>query len=151
MIKLSESPGQATILFDCGSRKVAWLVSQLSVILDLVCCYVHRQEWISLPIHATLQADGGPAAAEVLRNVVVYSHKLDKRCEGGSDYTVHYIVKDIYCAMIKRRQLQELPSGARTLPWKHLKGWDLLELVESPGQSIRRQITVHTTRSKFVA
>jgi Flp pilus assembly protein TadD len=143
---------QPVILCDCGSHKAAWLVSQLSVILDLVCFRIQKEGWATLPRHATPQADGGAAAAEVLKDASVYNRALSQTLEGGAEFNVLQLVKEIYCAMQQRRILQELPThGTLIFHRRPLHSWDLVELADPPDDSLRRAIVVHETTSRAVA
>jgi len=149
---LGSTERQAVILFDCGADAAAWLVSQLSVILDLICYRIHKNGWRALPRHATPQADGGAAAAAVLRDPNVYGMELSELFENNAKLNVLQLVKEMYCAMSQRQILQELPTPA-TLRFHHerLYGWDLLELADPPASSFRREIVVHRTSSRVIA
>lgn len=108
---LSLTEKQAVILFDCGAAKAAWLVSQLSVILDLVCHRIRINGWRDLPMHATPQADGGAAAAAVLKDPSVYKLEFAQIFEDNTKLGVLQVVKEIYCAMSQRQILQELRAS----------------------------------------
>jgi tetratricopeptide (TPR) repeat protein len=143
---------QAVILFDCGTTKAAWLVSQLSIILDLVCYRIRANGWRDLPMHATPQADGGAAAAAVLKDPSVYKLEFSHIYEDNTKLSVMHVVREIYCAMSQRQILQELrDSAALRLYRERLYGWDLLELAEPSDNSYRREIVVHKTTSRAVA
>jgi hypothetical protein len=139
-------------LYDCGHQRGAWLVPQLSVILDLVYYRMFKEQWGEPPKHAKACADGGAAAAETLKDPLVYLHKLSPILEDNSDFKIMDLVKEIYEAMLKRRILHEATaSGSLMLHRERLHGWDLLEIADAPDQSFRREIEVHQTTSRAIA
>jgi hypothetical protein len=143
---------QAVILYDCGHQRGAWLVPQLSVILDLVYYRISKEQWGGPPKHANACADGGAAAAEVLKSPLVYSHKLSTILEDNSDFRIMDLVKEIYEAMFKRHTLHEAPAGGSwNLHRERLHDWDLLEIADAPDQSFRQEIEVHLTSSRAIA
>jgi hypothetical protein len=149
---LKSTEKQPVILYDIGPQRVAWLVSQVSVIFDLVHWRIHSEGWESLAEHARLQPDGGAAAVRALKKPTTYDKVLTRLYEDNSEYRVLDLVKEIYCAMGQRRILAELPAkGMWRLHRERLYGWDLLELAEPPEQSLRREIAVHETTSSVVA
>jgi hypothetical protein len=149
---IKKTKDQAAILYDCGHRRGAWLVPQLSVIFDLVCYRMFKEQWGRPPKYSCAQANGGAAAAEVLKDPLVYLHKLSPILEDNSDFRIMDLVKEIYEAMLKRRILHESPAGGSwMLHRERLLGWDLLEIADSPDQSFRREIEVHQTTSRAIA
>jgi hypothetical protein len=143
---------QAVILYDCGYQPGAWLVPQLSVIFDLVCYRMFTEQWGEPPKHPFARANGGDATAEVLKDPLVYLHKLTSISEDSSDFRIMDLVKEIFEAMLKRRILHEAPSGGSwVLHRERLHGWDLLEIADAPDQSFRREIEVHQTTSRAIA
>jgi hypothetical protein len=149
---VKKTKDQAVILYDCGHQRGAWLVPQLSVILDLVYYRMFKERWGEPPKHAKACADGGAAAAETLKDPLVYLHKLSSILEDNSDFRIMDLVKEIYEAMLKRRILHEAPAGGSLmLHRERLHGWDLLEIADAPDQSFRREIEVHQTTSRAIA
>jgi hypothetical protein len=149
---VKKTKDQAVILYDCGHQRGAWLVPQLSVILDLVYYRMFKEQWGEPPKHAHACANGGAAAAEILRNPLVYLHKLSPILEDSCDFRIMDLVKEIYEAMLKRRILHEAPAGGSLmLHRERLHGWDLLEIADAPDQSFRREIEVHQTTSHAIA
>lgn len=149
---LKATEQQAVILCDCGSEKVAWLVSQISVILDLICYRIQKEGWTDLPKHAKPKANGGAAAANILSDANVYNKILAPGLGGEEDLTVLKLVKEIYCAMQQRRQVREMTvRGILRLRRKMLHSWDLLELADPPDEFSRRALVVHETSSRVVA
>jgi hypothetical protein len=149
---VKKTKDQAVILYDCGVQRGAWLVPQLSVILDLVCYRMYKEQWGEPPKYPLALANGGAAAFQVLRDPLVYLHKLSSILEDNSDFRIMDLVKEIYEAMLKRRILHEAPaSGSWMLHRERLHGWDLLEIADAPDQSFRREIEVHQTTSRAIA
>jgi hypothetical protein len=149
---VKKTKDQAVILYDCGHQRGAWLVPQLSVILDLVYYRISKEQWGGPPKHANACADGGAAAAEVLKSPLVYSHKLSTILEDNSDFRIMDLVKEIYEAMFKRHTLHEAPAGGSwNLHRERLHDWDLLEIADAPDQSFRQEIEVHLTSSRAIA
>jgi hypothetical protein len=149
---VKKTKNQAVILYDCGHQRGAWLVPQLSIILDLVHYRMFKEQWGEPPKHANACADGGAAAAEVLKSPLVYLHKLSTILEDNSDFRIMDLVKQIYEAMLKRRILHEATAGGSwNLYRERLHGWDLLEIADAPDQSFRREIEVHQTTSRVIA
>jgi hypothetical protein len=149
---VKKTKDQAVILYDCGHQRGAWLVPQLSVILDLVYYRMFKEQWGEPPKHAKACADGGAAAAETLKDPLVYLHKLSPILEDNGDFRIMDLVKEIYEAMLKRRILYEAPAGGSLmLHRERLHGWDLLEIADAPDQSFCREIEVHQTTSRVIA
>jgi hypothetical protein len=149
---VKKTKDQAVILYDCGHQPGAWLVPQLSVILDLVYYRMFKEQWGEPPRYAKARADGGSAASEILKDPLVYQHKLSSILEDNSNFKIMDLVKEIYEAMLKRRILHEAPAGGSlTLHRERLHGWDLLEIADAPDQSFRREIEVHQTTSRVIA
>jgi hypothetical protein len=149
---VKKTKDQAVILYDCGVQRGAWLVPQLSVIFDLVCYRMYKEQWGEPPKYPRALANGGAAAFQVLRDPLVYLHKLSSILEDNSDFRIMDLVKEIYEAMLKRRILHEAPAGGSwMLHRERLLGWDLLEIAHAPDQSFRREIEVHQTTSHAIA
>jgi len=138
------------ILYDTGASKTAWLVPQLSIILDLVHFKLASEpEWGPGIQHAKLQSNAGSAASQVLANETVANQLLYRQLDDDKEYRVKHLVKDIYVAMEQCWVLEKFdPPSKKTLRLgrKRLYGWDLVEMLPPrPSLRFRREVAVHST------
>lgn len=121
------------------------------MILDLIQYRVQKEGWPEIPEYATLQANGGAAAAQILKMPQVANWTLCSLLEDGSEFQVKHLVKEIFVAMELRCAADESFAPATLkLRRERLFGWDLLELAHPPSQSFRREVVIHETTSSVV-
>jgi hypothetical protein len=156
---LARTETEPVILFETeGGNERAWMVPQLSLILDLLNFWIFRtgEEEIKKKVkYAKLDSDGGAQAKEVLQdrnyvNEIVIKHIL----EGEPDIRIGDMVKQIYGQILKRTtkdaESDEGARGTRSIGRTGIRGWDLLELTYLGGSVARRrdvQPTAHGLRS----
>lgn len=139
------------ILFDTArQQETAWLVSQLSVILDIALLKSQRHGWwqaldqtARAALHARPHWNGGLAAQEVLDNYERANTILRFSADDGTVLAIKDLIKEIYAAMTVRTQLDQLYPSMATLSTPPLIGWDLLELTDPILQSKRLSVDVH--------
>ncbi|KAL7768366.1 hypothetical protein ACKLNR_002667 [Fusarium oxysporum f. sp. zingiberi] len=130
------SQNMPVIIYDTQRQNErAWMVSQLSMILELFNIWV-QQEGLRGIQYATASADGGAAAFNVLANRS-YSERttIEKMAdEDPSDVKISGIIKRLYGRIQKMRSINgDSDEGARgtlSLGRCTMKGWDWLELVD---------------------
>ncbi|EGU72395.1 hypothetical protein FOXB_17096, partial [Fusarium oxysporum f. sp. conglutinans Fo5176] len=130
------SQNMPVIIYDTQRQNErAWMVSQLSMILELFNIWV-QQKGLRGFQYATASADGGAAAFNVLANRN-YSERttIDKMAdEDPSDVKISGIIKRLYGRIQKMRSINgDSDEGARgtlSLGRCTMKGWDWLELVD---------------------
>ncbi|KAF9770244.1 hypothetical protein IL306_012245 [Fusarium sp. DS 682] len=133
---LRNSQNMPVIIYDTQSNKErAWMVSQLSMILELFNIWA-QQEGLRGVQYAAASADGGAAAFNVLANRS-YSERIaiEKMAdEDPSDIKISGIIKRLYGRIQKTRSINansdEGARGTLSLGRCTIKGWDWLELVE---------------------
>lgn len=134
---------QPVILFDTAhGLETAWLVSQLSVILDLVHLKAHRDDcWqnkensFRMKLHAKPDWRGGFAAKEVLSDYSKANTQMRLSADDGNPIAIKHLVVQIFKAMSIRAQLDKLNPPVSTIHARPIVGWDLLQLmnaVEAP-------------------
>ena len=148
---LESAKAQSVIIFDTENQNErAWLVPQLSVILDLVnkfACQLDSRPRIEF---AAPIADGAAASELVLKNPD-YANRVLRRAivNDEKDNRVADIVKAIYAEMCKRAELdagsERSARGTKELSREYLRGWDLLELCNPPMVSRQRRFNIHRT------
>ncbi|KAG7427468.1 hypothetical protein Forpi1262_v011488 [Fusarium oxysporum f. sp. raphani] len=130
------SQNMPVIIYDTQRQNErAWMVSQLSMILELFNIWVQQKGLRGIQ-YATASADGGAAAFNVLANRN-YSERttIDKMAdEDPSDVKISGIIKRLYGRIQKMRSINgDSDEGARgtlSLGRCTMKGWDWLELVD---------------------
>ncbi|KAF5534814.1 serine threonine kinase [Fusarium phyllophilum] len=142
------SQNMPVIIYDTQSQNErAWMVSQLSMILELFNIWAEREGLQGIQ-YATASADGGAAAFNVLANRS-YSERvaIEKMAdEDPSDIKISGIIKRIYGRIQKTRSINansdEDARGTLSLGRRTIKGWDWLELVEGLERAVsqRRQV-----------
>lgn len=139
------------ILYDTAhAQESAWLVPQLSVILDLVLFQAHQERaWkdLSATARAALHAkpcwNGGLAAKEVLDNYERANTVLRLSADDGTPVAIKHLVMQVFAAMSHRVQLDQLHSPSSSLTTSPLLGWDLIQLTDALAIPARLQIEVH--------
>ncbi|KAF4946078.1 hypothetical protein FGADI_11463 [Fusarium gaditjirri] len=142
------SQNMPVIIYDTQSQNErAWMVSQLSMILELFNIWAQREGLRGIQ-YATASADGGAAAFNVLANRS-YSERIaiEKMAdEDPSDIKISGIIKRLYGRIQKTRSINansdEGARGTLSLGRCTIKGWDWLELVEGLERAVsqRRQV-----------
>lgn len=120
----------------------AWLVSELSVILELVHLEITRKNYPAGFQFAQLQSDGGAAAMSLLNQPSLARFKLRPNVDSKSYFRISHLIKFIWQSIEKRRKVvasSESSRGELALGAKALYGWDLLEVLD-PVTALRRQI-----------
>lgn len=143
---LDHAEVEPVILFETErGREKAWLVPQLSVILDLLNLWACRNG-ISGIKYAAPGPDGGAQAKKVLGNSDYAKKELvAKILDNDPEVSVAYKVKQIYGQIQQRiKKNSESDQGARgtfTVGKEAIGGWDLLEVAGlSPSVSERRNL-----------
>lgn len=139
------------ILYDTAhAQESAWLVPQLSVILDLVLFQAHRERaWKNLTataraaLHAKPYWNGGLAAKEVLDDYERANTVLRLSADDGTPVAIKHLVMQVFAAMSHRVQLDHLHSPSSSLTTSPLLGWDLIQLTDALAIPARLQIEVH--------
>ncbi|KAM0077484.1 hypothetical protein ACKRZS_010409 [Fusarium odoratissimum] len=142
------SQNMPVIIYDTQSQNErAWMVSQLSMILELFNIWAQREGLRGIQ-YATASADGGAAAFNVLANRS-YSERIaiEKMAdEDPSDIKISGIIKRLYGRIQKTRSINassdEGARGTLSLGRCSIKGWDWLELVDGHERAVsqRRQV-----------
>ncbi|ENH67466.1 Calcium/calmodulin-dependent protein kinase [Fusarium oxysporum f. sp. cubense race 1] len=142
------SQNMPVIIYDTQSQNErAWMVSQLSMILELFNIWAQREGLRGIQ-YATASADGGAAAFNVLANRS-YSERIaiEKMAdEDPSDIKISGIIKRLYGRIQKTRSINassdEGARGTLSLGRCSIKGWDWLELVDGLERAVsqRRQV-----------
>jgi len=152
---LDSAKAQPVILFDTEEQNErAWLVPQLSVILDLVnnFAYQHDQQ---APIRFAAPIADGAAASEIVLRDPAYANLVLRQAilDDESDERVGDLVKAIYTQMSLRAELDAASErgarGTKEFLRQGLLGWDLLELSNMPMVSRQRMINVHRTHLDY--
>ncbi|SCO78178.1 uncharacterized protein FRV6_02391 [Fusarium oxysporum] len=146
------SQNMPVIIYDTQRQNErAWMVSQLSMILELFNIWV-QQKGLRGFQYATASADGGAAAFNVLANRN-YSERttIDKMAdEDPSDVKISGIIKRLYGRIQKMRSINgDSDEGARgtlSLGRCTMKGWDWLELVDGFERAVSQRRQVHASR-----
>ena len=152
---LDSAKSQPVILFDTEEQNErAWLVPQLSVILDLVNNFAYKLNHQAAIKFAAPIADGAEASEIVLRDPIYANFVLRQAIlDNESDERVGDLVKGIYTQMSLRAELdaasQRGAKGTRDLSRQGLLGWDLLELCNVPMVSKQRMVNVHRTHLDY--
>lgn len=139
------------ILFDTAcDLETAWLVSQLSVILDLALLQASRKKsWQGLrdevraDLHAKPHWDGGRAAASVLENYETANTALYQSVEDDKPFAIKDLVTQIFAAMSCRTQIDRQHPSKSIISTPPLLGWDLLDLTNVVGFIDRLQVDFH--------
>ncbi|KAH7164889.1 hypothetical protein DER46DRAFT_626640 [Fusarium sp. MPI-SDFR-AT-0072] len=134
VLRISQS--MPVIIYDTQSQNErAWMVSQLSMILELFNIWAQREGMRGIQ-YATASADGGAAAFKVLANRS-YSERIaiEKMAdEDPSDIKISGIIKRLYGRIQRTRSINassdEGARGTLSLGRCSIKGWDWLELVD---------------------
>jgi hypothetical protein len=148
---LDSAERQSIILFDTEEKNErAWLVPQLSVILDLVNHWIYQRNREAPIQFASPIADGGETSKTVLGNRDYANYVLRKAIlDNENDEQVADLVKNIYIQMSVRAELDAASErgtrGTIEFTRQGLVGWDLLELSQPPMVSQQRRINVHRT------
>ncbi|EMT63091.1 hypothetical protein FOC4_g10013295 [Fusarium odoratissimum] len=137
------SQNMPVIIYDTQSQNErAWMVSQLSMILELFNIWAQREGLRGIQ-YATASADGGAAAFNVLANRS-YSERIaiEKMAdEDPSDIKISGIIKRLYGRIQKTRSINassdEGARGTLSLGRCSIKGWDWLELVDGLERATR--------------
>lgn len=142
------SQNMPVIIYDTQSQNErAWMVSQLSMILELFNIWAQREGLRGIQ-YATASADGGAAAFNVLANRS-YSERIaiEKMAdEDPSDIKTSGVIKRLYGRIQKTRSINassdEGARGTLSLGRCSIKGWDWLELVDGLERAVsqRRQV-----------
>ncbi|RKK67970.1 hypothetical protein BFJ69_g14016 [Fusarium oxysporum] len=146
------SQNMPVIIYDTQRQNErAWMISQLSMILELFNIWV-QQEGLRGIQYATASADGGAAAFNVLANRS-YSERntIEKMAdEDPSDVKISGIIKRLYGRIQKMRSINgDSDEGARgtlSLGRCTMKGWDWLELVDGFERAVSQRRQVHASR-----
>ena len=146
---LDVAPTQPVILFDKEKHNErAWMVSQLSVILELVNYWIYKHS-LNNYVYADLSPDSGESAKTVLGIRENANRVLRPLIDDDSEDRVKDLVKRIYSEMGRRAELdassERHARGTVEFKNERLLGWDLLELSDPPQRSWRRQVAVHKT------
>ncbi|KAG7414748.1 hypothetical protein Forpe1208_v008115 [Fusarium oxysporum f. sp. rapae] len=146
VLRISQS--MPVIIYDTQSQNErAWMVSQLSMILELFNIWAQREGLRGIQ-YATASADGGAAAFKVLANRS-YSERIaiEKMAdEDPSDIKISGIIKRLYGRIQRTRSINassdEGARGTLSLGRCSIKGWDWLELVDGLERAVsqRRQV-----------
>jgi hypothetical protein len=153
----SQTVNSPVVLFDTTpTHETAWLVSQLSVILDLVLFQIHREGWwdcqnldkdMRQSLYASPHWNGGFAAQTVLDNHDRANTTLKLSADDGKPIVIKHLVIDIFTAMSVRSQVDQQDSPYSTLSTPPLLGWDLIQLTNAVGTAKRLQFHVHKSAS----
>ncbi|KAJ4042812.1 hypothetical protein NW763_011632 [Fusarium oxysporum] len=146
------SQNMPVIIYDTQRQNErAWMVSQLSMILELFNIWVQQKGLRGIQ-YATASADGGAAAFNVLANRN-YSERttIDKMAdEDPSDVKISGIIKRLYGRIQKMRSINgDSDEGARgtlSLGRCTMKGWDWLELVDGFERAVSQRRQIHASR-----
>ncbi|RWA05128.1 hypothetical protein EKO27_g9974 [Xylaria grammica] len=138
---------KSVILFDTDKgNERAWMVSQLSMILELFNIWALRDNLPDIR-YASSEADGGAAAFDVLSNSDYQKRDFDPSLP---DVKIRDIIRLLYGRMRKMISQGIIGSGAWETPGLSLRshrivGWDWLELIDGFAQSVsqRRQVRSH--------
>jgi len=156
---LKYSPDRPMILFDTErTNERGWMVSQLSVILDLVNYWIwdentnHNQTNQAIqPVTADLSSDGGAAARNALQVRPNANRVLRQLLHDDTDDCVKHQVLRIYAQISCREELAALyPRGlppfsvANERP-ERLLGWDLLDILDPLQPITRLKMDLHKT------
>ena len=144
---LKRAQRESVILFDTeeGNER-AWMVPQLSLILDLLNYWAFTENLADIR-YAAPHPDGAAKALEILEDPVYANRVLEaKIAEDEKDFTVSRMVTQI-CGKILQRMTKdsERDEGARgmiTLGRTGISGWDWLELNNKLAWSVPRRRTV---------
>ena len=148
---LDSAETQSVILFDTeeGNER-AWLVPQLSVMLDLVNHWASKLDPQPHIQFAETMADGASASKTVLKNPI-YANSVFRKSilQDEGDDRVADLVKAIYMQMSLRAELDAASErgarGTKELSRQKLLGWDLLELSQPKMVSNQRKIDIRRT------
>ena len=153
----SQTVDSPIVLFDTTpTHEAAWLVSQLSVILDLVLFQVHREggrdgknidDKTRQSLHAIPHWNGGLAAQAVLDDHGRANTVLKLSADDGKPLAIKHLVIDIFTAMNVRSQVDQQHPSCSTLSTPPLLGWDLVQLTNAIGTAKRLQFDVRRSVS----
>lgn len=154
---LARTEAEPLILFETEKgNEQAWMVPQLSVILDLLNLWIFHEgeEEVKGKVeYAKLDPDGGAQAKEVLQNRDYANKILIKRTlNSEADICIGDMVKQIYGQILMRATKDaESKEGARgtwSMGRTGIRGWDCLELTYLGGSIARRRV-FHPTAHKL--
>jgi hypothetical protein len=152
---LDSAKAQCVILFDTKEQNQrAWLVPQLSVLLDLVNKFAYQRD-PGAPIKFAEPIANGAAASELVLKDRTYANLVLRQAilEDERDERVADVVKAIYTQMSLRAELDAASErgarGTKEISRKGLLGWDLLELCNPPMVSKQRMVNIHRTHLDY--
>jgi len=144
---LKRAQREPVILFDTeeGNER-AWMVPQLSLILDLLNYWAFTENLADIR-YAAPHPDGAAKALEILEDPVYANRVLEaKIAEDEKDFTVSRMVTQIYGKILQRMtkdsESDESARGMITLGRTGISGWDWLELNDKLAWSVPRRRTV---------
>lgn len=143
------------ILYETArAQEIAWLVLQLSVILDLVHLQAYRERsWKDLSasdrsaLHAKPDWNSGLAALKVLDDYQRANTALRTSAGNGKPIVIKDLVTQVFAAMTYRMQLDQLHPAPSSLTTSPLLGWDLIQLTDALAIPKRLQMEVHKYRN----
>lgn len=138
------------ILYETAcAQETAWLVPQLSVILDLVLLKAYgERSWRDLSasdraaLHARPDWNSGLAALQVLDDYQRANTTLRTSADDGKPIAIKHLVTQVFAAMSHRTQLDQLQPPSSSLITSLLLGWDLIQLTDALIPPTRLQMEI---------